>query len=213
MHHRLQIKVIGYKWCSSPFRATGETTSGTSRVVELTVLGFLQICVQCPHKTPLQKCNNPYSPSGIPSALPPPWLLVSSLQICLKSLFVLMLGWLGHTADVLGVVTAWQVCMALAGTMWSASTLPCSLISCFIAEIAMLLRSLHFCLLCLTFPTKGLPDRQTNEQCGCIHSVSLGNQARDRNILVALGKICGFQAFTSLKTDTHWSCWSCICSQ
>lgn len=130
---------------------------------------------------------------------------MSTWQICLKPLYV--------AAGVLGAVAACQVCMGLTGTMWSGSPLPCSLISCFIAGTAMLLRSLHFCLLCLTFPTKGLPDRQTNEHCGCVHPVSLGNQPRDRNILGLLGKICGFQAFTSLKTDTHWSCWSCISFQ
>jgi len=32
--------------------------------------------------------------------------------------------------------------------------------------------------------------------------VPLGNQARNRNISGALGEICGFQAFTSLKTNT-----------
>lgn len=48
---------------------------------------FLQICVQCPHKTPLQQFNNYCSPSVIPSALPPPWLLVSSWQMCLKPLY------------------------------------------------------------------------------------------------------------------------------
>lgn len=213
MHHRLQIKLIGYKWCSSPFRATGQTTSGASRVVELTALGFLQICVQCPHKTPLQQFNNHCSPSMIPSALPPPWLLVSRWQICLKPLYA---------AD--GVVGPHCRC----GVQWQpgrcawawqgqrGQPLPCPALwfnECFIAGIAMLLRSLHFCLLCLTFLTKGLPDRQTNEQYGCTHPVSLGNQARDRNILGALGKICGFQGFTSLKTDTHWSCWSCISFQ
>ena len=126
----------------------------------------------------------------------------------------MLLLWLGHAADVLDVLAAWQMCMGLVGAMmWWASSLSCYFTSFFVSGITMLLRSLFFCLLCLTLPTKGLTDRQTNGRHGCICLVPLGNQARNRSILGTLGEICGFQAFTSLKTDTHWSCWSCISLQ
>lgn len=143
----------------------------------------------------------------MPSALPPPLLLVSNRRICLKSL---------NAAVVVGPCCRRVGCMADAHGLGRSNVVGLSPVPLFyfifyfrnhnVSEIFTLLPT-------LTFPAKALTDRQTNGRHGCIRLVPLGNQARNRNILGALGEICGFLAFTSLKTDTHWSCWSCISLQ
>lgn len=142
----------------------------------------------------------------MPSALPLPWLLVSNRRICSKSLNAAVVvgpccrraGRVGCLADVYGLGRGNVV-----GFFPS-----CYFIACFISGIAMLLRSLLFCLLCLAFPTKGLPDKQMASTVAYALFPS-----ETRHILGVLGKICGFQAFASLKSDTHWSCWLCISLQ
>lgn len=203
MNHKLQVKSTGYKCYSSPFSVIGETSSWTSSRANKACCAR-GLCPMSP-ETPLQHCNHHNSPSVMPSALSPPWLLVSKWCISSKSLHAAVVVWprcrrVGCRADVHGLGRSDVV--GLSPVLHFTSF--------FISGIAMFLRVLLFCLLCLTFPTKALTDRQTNGRHRCIRLVPLGNQARNRNILGALGEMCGFQAFTSLKTDTHLSCWACI---
>lgn len=69
--------------------------------------------------------------SSVITTVPHPWCLQLSLfHGCLFPTGVsvqnplMLLLWLGHAADVLDVLAAWQMCMGLVGAMWCASSHP-----------------------------------------------------------------------------------------
>lgn len=116
MHHKLQVKFTGCKCWSSPFSVTGQRSSCTSgRANEAWF--------------PIDLCL--MSPQNSFTAVPHPWCLQLSLfhgclfptGISVQNPLMLLL-WLGHAADVLDVLAAWQMCMGLVGAMWWPSSHP-----------------------------------------------------------------------------------------